>query len=205
MELRGTSGEALMEESAARASEFQAIRCLFVAMGLLQSDRAAESEALLERARKRVQEARSRHEDLPSQVPGASAWLQWVQGQADELLPIARAEAHLSLVRAREGVERNIGGLGLGDADQGAGFLVDNFGEWRSFAGSLAGQPGSEGYQPPRIAPRVPALRTVAVKPMFLDTVLNALGYPNVDHRVKKAQGMLGGLNKLMSFGWGRS
>lgn len=214
LEMKGRQGEALMEESAARVAEFQALRCLVLALSHLQAGRAGEAFALAGRCADLCRDAAGRHADLSgAPVPGAKELLGWIGAQGGLLAAIAKADAAAAAHADREGLQRAAAALSMGERAAGPeeGFLRDNLSEWVSFAGSLTA-PSAPGYVPPRVSPLLPEIRAVASRPILLDTVLSAVHYPAVDHRTKAGKGAgaaqqastgTGVFNRLMSFGWG--
>jgi hypothetical protein len=61
-----------------------------------------------------------------------------------------------------------------------AAFLLDDLDRWESFA-------GGEG-KPPRLFPVPPPPARVAARPFMLDSALNYVTAPSLEHRIKKEE-----------------
>ena len=73
--------------------------------------------------------------------------------------------------------------------------MEDNLDKWAAFAGA--------GKEDARICRVPPALHTLPVRPIVLDTALNYVEAPSLEHRLpKKQQGQQGSSMVSRLFGW---
>ncbi|KAK9825392.1 hypothetical protein WJX81_008451 [Elliptochloris bilobata] len=159
----GAAGEALMDECAAKAAQFQAGRCLFAGHAYLAQRKPREASAIFGRARKRAATAIERWRECERPDQAALAELEAVDAQVEAWQCVASAEYAAEEQRKADSVQDGVGGLGLNDAPQRpiAALMLESLSRWESFAG------GSSGVPPPRLSavpPRPAAVPAVSLQ-----------------------------------------
>ncbi|CAD7701537.1 unnamed protein product [Ostreobium quekettii] len=184
MKIGGAQGEVLMEQYAAKAAHYQASRCYFVAHTHLAGKRLKEAHALFDRCTKRAEDAIARYKECSEQDPDAVDALTALSKKAAAFRCCARAEYAEELLLVEQRTRQGMESLSLGDQDgtptagsEEVRYLSDNMDSWESFVG-----PGRS----VRIFRIPPALYSMPVKPIFLDTALNHIERPSLDQRLPK-------------------
>ncbi|KAG2502147.1 hypothetical protein HYH03_000634 [Edaphochlamys debaryana] len=226
---RLTSGGRAAAAQAGEISAARAIRTYHVAHALLAatgtgaaegagaSGRALDAWALFSRAQERASAAAAALKGLPGDdaaaavlLGGRGALLEQlaaVGAEAAAYKAVAQAELSAADLRAKEELQAGVGGLSLEQqaaaAAGGQPFLLDALDTWESFAGTPAGAAAAAGaaraaprlYKPPYAYGAVPA------RPIMLDTASNCLGYPTLEHRLRRAEKK--GVFTSLFGGWG--
>ncbi|BDA49634.1 Signal recognition particle subunit SRP68 [Coccomyxa sp. Obi] len=179
--LGGAAGEILLEECTAKRATFQALRCFYAARSYLASGKPLEALGLFQRTAERAGQAEAAWDDLERPSTEALAELASLKAQCQAWRCAAHAECIGQRILAEQEAQEGIDKLGL-DAKPAASarYLVDNLDRWESFA-------GGEG-RPARLCPVPPRLAPVAVRPFMLDSALNYIRAPPLDHRTAKEE-----------------
>mmetsp|Transcript_18431 Transcript_18431/g.55570 ORF Transcript_18431/g.55570 Transcript_18431/m.55570 type:complete len:605 (+) Transcript_18431:170-1984(+) len=192
--LGGVAGEALLDSTAAQAAACQAGRCYYVAHTHLAGGSAAEAEALFGRTLEHCQTASTRFKECEKVDDAAVAEVTALAAAAAAF----RVAAHAAAVAASERITSGVDDLSLeggAAATEGGGYLVDSLSAHTSFAGGPAGKDA-------RIAPLVPPLQTIPLRPILLDTALEHVKPPALEHRLDK-QPATRSLTSRLWGGWG--
>ncbi|KAK9814357.1 hypothetical protein WJX72_004470 [[Myrmecia] bisecta] len=185
VELGGAAGEQLMDECAAQAAQFQAARCLYVAHSFLAAEKYLEAYALCQRAMERAEGAAKKHQECAKADQAALDDLEALRSQALAFRCVAHAEWFAEQQRAKDGVADGMGAISLaGQAaepqPEAAAYLLDNLTRWESFAG-VSGKDA-------KIFPVPAPLQALPVRPFMLDSALNCIQQPSLDHRLAKEE-----------------
>jgi len=184
-QMEGAGGEALVEDCRAQVLTVKGWRCYFLAHGFFASGKYAESFVLFERAMEHANERSNSMGDCGSGALGAAGM---DAGSLAHLAESYKVVSHAKALACADSNERGevkdqLEGLGLAPSagadaapKKGTAFLMDHLGEFRSFAGGKG--------QPSRIFQLQPPLKEISHPPIFLDTVLERLDYPDLAARV---------------------
>ena len=212
--------EALMEECRANVLLVKGWRCYYLAHSFAAADKPEEAYALFKRAVECAAEHAAAREGAVGEVldlgPGVGA------PRLRALATCYAAAAHAGALSALE-VERQAGvrgGLaalalqdGPGPAAQGDGaYLQEHLAEFQTFAGTKASNA--------RLYKIRPEMKEIPHPPLFLDTVLDRIDFPDLAGRVGRklkgppraeearpgssGGGVLGSVASKLGFGWGR-
>ncbi|KAL4457792.1 hypothetical protein ABPG75_012657 [Micractinium tetrahymenae] len=200
----GAAGEMLMDECAAKQAHYQAARCLYVAHSYLAADKLAEAAGLFDRTLKRCKQAASKYEDCAKPDPAAAADLDRLREAAAAWGAVAAAEQRAGELRDKAAAQKGLEGMSLEGEAEGKkrsreeAFLSEQLDAFESFVGSGKGNA--------RICRVPPPLRTVPVRPIFLDTALNYIQAPDLSHRLPAKQAAPAGQGTFSRLfgGWGR-
>ena len=183
-EIGGAAGEHLMGECMAMQALHLAGRCLYVAHSFLAANKNTEALALFGRAVQRCKQAQSKIADWAQPDSVIEAEVQAIQDEATAFELVASAEIKATELRAAKGMQEGMQSMSLLEGkEEGVGniFLEDSMDQWESFfSGGVK--------EVPRIARLPPLPQAVPVRPIFLDTALDRIRAPSLDHRVPKKQ-----------------
>ncbi|KAF5843512.1 hypothetical protein DUNSADRAFT_14428 [Dunaliella salina] len=189
----GRAGEQLHDAAMLQAARVRASRCYYVAHSLLGSQKPLEAFALFGRAAERAQECSQ--ESLPSTpVAELTAHVMSMQDlaslaqSAQAFKAVAHAEAASISAGEKDKVTTGVEKLALEQqAAAAASSLVDAPDTFESFAGSTTGSKA-----PARIYKFPYPMQAIPMRPIMLDTASAYLEYPDLSHRVGKAESQKG-------------
>ncbi|KAK9904768.1 hypothetical protein WJX75_002167 [Coccomyxa subellipsoidea] len=179
--LGGATGEILLEECTAKRATFQALRCFYAARSYLAAGKPLEALGLFQRTAQRAQQAEAAWDDLERPSTDALAELNALKTQSQAWQCAAHAEYLAQQVLAEQEAQEGIDKMGL-DAKPAAAarYLVDDLDRWESFAGGES--------RPARLCRVPPQPASVAVRPFMLDSALNYIQAPSLEHRTAKEE-----------------
>lgn len=204
-QMDGPGGEALVEDSRAQVIMVKGWRAYFLAHGFYAGGQYAESYVLFQRAAEHVGEHSNTIADRgPGALGAAGMGAGILADLAESYKVVAHAKALACAASGDQGAVNNqLEGLGLapGGGSAGAGpapkrraaYLMDHLGEFRSFAGGKG--------LPSRIFQLQPTLKEISHPPIFLDTVLERLEYPDLAARVGRKKKTKAKLREVQSEG----
>uniref|UniRef100_A0A7S3VUP0 Signal recognition particle subunit SRP68 n=1 Tax=Dunaliella tertiolecta TaxID=3047 RepID=A0A7S3VUP0_DUNTE len=201
----GRAGEQLHDAAMLQAARVRASRCYYVAHSLLGSQKPLEAFALFGRAAERAQECSQ--ESLPSTpVAELTAHVMSTQDMASlaqsaqAYKAVAHAEAASISAGEKDKVTTGVEKLALEQqAAAAASSLVDAPDMFESFAGSTTGNKA-----PARIYKFPFPMQAIPMRPIMLDTASAYLEYPDLSHRVGRAESQKNtGVLKSLTSWWG--
>ncbi|GIL85554.1 hypothetical protein Vretimale_13349 [Volvox reticuliferus] len=191
------------------------------------SGKALEAWALFNRSQERATAAAEQLRKLPGEDAAAGVLLGGREAmladltelvtQAAAYKAVAQAELSAAELKVKEDLlQSGVSGLTLEQQEQagatssGATYLLDALNRWESFAGGAAAAAAASGggaggatsaKAPPRLYKAPYDYAAIPGRPIMLDTASNCLSYPNLEHRLRKAE-KKSVLSSL--FGWRR-
>eukprot|EP00898_Chlorokybus_atmophyticus_P006587 jgi/Chlat1/692/Chrsp104S00017 len=195
--LGDTGAKAYAEECAARKAAFTAERCFYIGLSYAVENQYAEAVALFSRAEERAQTAIALLKQHRSSDQQSISDVEELLNRCRAHRAFSHAQGCAQLAHSKDTVHKGVSQMSLKDksgadaTQEKPRLLVDALQEY--IAASANPQQGE-----PLIAQLPPPFQAVPHRPIVLDTAFNAIQYPSLAHRTKKAD------KKTGLFGWFR-
>ncbi|GAQ90361.1 signal recognition particle subunit SRP68 [Klebsormidium nitens] len=194
--VRNRKEEDVELEKACEAKQLalRASRCFYVAQSYSNAAKFAEAYVLFKRAAEQAQSASEAYRKVKRPDERDVADAQDVLSRARTQRSLVHARGCAEAARSEEAVQKGVKKLDLRDAavkDKGERkpTLLEALDEYVPAIGA------ANSKEAPRIAEIPPAFQAVPCRPIVLDTALNAITFPSLEHKVKKEEkksGLLG-------------
>lgn len=198
-ELGGARGEVLMDLCSAMLSQFQAMKCYFIAHKYYADGLFEEAYSLFQRTEARCASARSALDECVDTDEGAKEDVERIFKYTKAFKVAAQAEQISKAIAAENAAAEGVRGMSIADSNgkrpRESDCLLDNLESWQSFAG--------DGKGPAKISKVPPVPDFIRAGQIVLDLALMGIKPPSLDHRIAKkpagstATGMVSRL-----FGW---
>jgi tetratricopeptide (TPR) repeat protein len=223
-EIGGAAGEHLIDDCAAKQAQIKASRCLYAGHSYMSIGKYREALALFQRVKHLCKDADLKIDDCAVAPEGGKGAVNITRHKAAAFEAAAAAELRAAELREAYSLGQDVGGMDLDNtttsnsngkrkslaiAAVDGKYLEECMNDntvWESFY-------SGEAKEVPRFAKLPPLPAPVPVRPIFLDTALNCMHPPSLDHRASKKQkaaaaaaggdhGAGGGMVSRL-FGWG--
>lgn len=226
-EIGGAAGEQLIDDCAAKQAQIKASRCLYAGHSYMSIGKYREALALFQHVEQLCKEADLKIDDCAVAPEGGKGAVNITRHIAAAFEAAAAAELRAAELRETASLGQDVGGMDLDDTISSSSkvkrkalgsaipiaavdgkYLEECISDdtvWESFH-------NREAKETPRFAKLPPLPAPVPVRPIFLDTALNCIHPPTLDHRASKKQKTAGGGDQgagggMVSrlFGWGNA
>jgi len=216
-EIGGAAGEHLIDDCAAKQAQIKASRCLYAGHFYMSIGKYREALALFQRVKQLCKEADLKIDDCAVAPEGGKGAVNITRHKAAAFEAAAAAELRAAELREASILGQDVGGIYLDET-----IASDSKGKRKASAIATDGKYleeytnditvwesfySGEAKEVPRFAKLPPLPAPVPVRPIFLDTALNCIHPPSLDHRASKKQkaaAAAGGETRELGEGWCR-